>query len=74
MYFNNNIIYLCTKLKISQNNLATELKIPPSSIKNIFQGKVKSINLEYAYKISKYLEVDLTDMIEKDFRKDDQQE
>ena len=70
MFFQKNLKFICEKKNISQNKLAREVNIPTSSIKNLFQeNKVKSTSLEYAYRISKYLNVNLIDMIEKDLEK-----
>lgn len=70
MFFIKNLKFICEKKKISQNRLAKETNIPTSTIKNLFQDNVKNTNLEYAYKISKYLEINLIDMIEKDLEKE----
>ncbi len=68
MFFIKNVIYLCEKLKISQNQLGKKTNIPISTIKNLFQDKIKNPTLENAYIISKVLNADLLEMIEVDMR------
>lgn len=67
-YTNSNVKFLREAKKISQNKLASDLKIDQSTLGK-WENNTRQITLEWSIKIAQYFKITLNDFVLKDLKK-----